>query len=317
MEIMAAMVIFTIVLAAVFSTFLFQQQSYTNQSRVAEMQQNLRLGIEYLARDIRMAGYGIPAAVTLPTSNPTGVILPSGTTTIRALFPVDNTARPDSVYILYLYDIDANQPATRLNAAMGSTATSISVDNVYGFDNGTLILVKSTTAADLFQLTGPGSGNTLPHDAAGYNASGAHATWPTGGYPVIADNSVKNVAKARFIRYYIDNTTDPSHPTLMVDRMTGQPPQPVADDIEDMQFQYGLDTTGTPDGIVDTWTDNPANTTQIRQVRIMLLARSRLPEKGWKETRPALGNRTAGTTIDGYRRRIMDMVVDVRNSGVQ
>jgi type IV pilus assembly protein PilW len=102
----------------------------------------------------------------------------------------------------------------------------------------------------------------------------------------------------------------------MVDRMGGQAPQPVADDIEDLQLTYGLDTNA--DGFVDTWIANPsvAQVLQIRQVRLQLLARTRLPDTNWSETRPALGNHAAGATADGYRRRIADVVIDVRNSGV-
>jgi hypothetical protein len=69
---------------------------------------------------------------------------------------------------------------------------------------------------------------------------------------------------------------------------------------------------------VDTWVDSvsTAQIAQIRQVRIFLLGRTRTQEKGWTEIRPALGNRAAGTTTDGYKRRILDKVVDVRNSGM-
>ena len=125
------------------------------------------------------------------------------------------------------------------------------------------------------------------------------------------------VAKARFVRYFIDATTDPAHPTLMVDRMGGAAPQPLADDIEDMQLTYGLDTTTPADGIVDSWVPNPtfAQLALVRQVRLQFIARARLPEAGWAETRPALGNRAAGTTPDGYRRRTYDIVIDLRNSG--
>ena len=101
----------------------------------------------------------------------------------------------------------------------------------------------------------------------------------------------------------------------MVDRMGGSAPQPLADDIEDMQLTYGLDTNA--DGIVDIWVPPGAVTpSQIRQVRLQFIARTRLPEAGWSEKRPALGNRAAGTTPDGYRRRTYDIVIDVRNSGV-
>ncbi len=96
--------------------------------------------------------------------------------------------------------------------------------------------------------------------------------------------------------------------------MGGAPPQPVADDIEDMQFQYFLDTDF--DGVPETWSDNPGDLTQIRQVRILLCARTKFPEKGWQEVRPALGNRPAGAGADGYRRRMLAITLDVRNAGI-
>ena len=65
----------------------------------------------------------------------------------------------------------------------------------------------------------------------------------------------------------------------MVDRMGGAEPQPVADDIEDMQLTYGLDTNA--DGIVDSWVPPGAVTPpQIRQVRLQFTARTRTPGSG-------------------------------------
>ncbi|OGP81224.1 MAG: hypothetical protein A2Z13_08870 [Deltaproteobacteria bacterium RBG_16_64_85] len=316
-EVLAAVAILTIAMAAVFSTFDFQQKSYTTQSRIAEMQQNLRLAEAYLDRDIRMAGYGIPSAgapegVTVPVG-----LLPSGTA-IRTLFPVDSTAGPDSLYILYLYDMDTNQPPTTNTNIMLSGSGQVSVASISGFlaGGGELVLITDGITADLFETSAAAGGVLTFGGGMNYNTA-AHPKFPAGGYGVGPPAST--VAKARFLRYFIDSVTDPVHPTLMVDRMmAGQAPQPVADDIEDMQFRYGLDTTGTPDGIVDTWVDNvtTAQITQIRQVRIFLLARTRTQETGWNEIRPALGNRAAGTTADGYKRRILDKVVHVRNSGL-
>lgn len=303
-EVMSALVILAIALTAVFATFISQQKSFTVQNRVAEMQQNLRQAVEYMSRDIRLAGYGIPDNVAVP-----GAANPAGITSIRSLYAVDNTTGPDQIYILYMFDMDANQPPTTDNASgVPANAGSITVPGTTGFlaTGGELVLVTDGTTADLYETTAA-SGTTLTFGGGyGYN-SGHGKSYPAGSPPV-------TVAKARFVRYYIDGTTDPAHPTLMVDRLGGAPPQPVADDIEDMQLTYGLDTGG--DGIVDTWTAGPATPSQIRQVRLQFIARTRLPEAGWAETRPALGNRAAGTTPDGYRRRIYDIVIDVRNSGV-
>jgi prepilin-type N-terminal cleavage/methylation domain-containing protein len=307
-EVLAAIVILLIATTAVFATFTTQQKSFTVQTRVAEMQQNLRQGAEYMMRDIRMAGYGVPLLpdnVTIPNG-----VVAAGVTSIRGIYALDSTTGPDQVFVFYQYDMDTSQPPALLSSPMGAPSTPISVDNVFGFGNGDLILVSSGTTADLFQITGAPAAPTLPHDASGYNAVAAHPAFPAAGY---ASSPPATVAKARFARYYIDSTTDAAHPTLMVDRMAGAAPQPVADDIEDMQLTYGIDANA--DGIVEAWTPSPGTPSQVRQVQLQLLARARVPDASWSETRPALGNRAGGTTADGYRRRILDVVTDVRNAG--
>lgn len=302
-EVMSALVILAVAMTAVFATFTTQQKSFTVQSRVVEMQQNLRQGVEYLTRDIRLAGYGLPMAIALPNG-----VLPSGTT-IRTLFPVDNTTGPDSLYLIYMLDMDASQPPTVNTILMASGAGLVNVANTTGFvaTGGELVLITDGIFADLFE-TSAAADNVLTFGGGyGYNAV-SHSGYSVGPPPA-------TVSKARFARYFIDTATDPAHPMLMVDRLSGQTPQPVADDIEDVQLTYGLDTNA--DGVVDSWIANPsvAQGPQIRQVRLQLLARARLPDTNWSETRPALGNRAGGTTADGYRRRTIDVVIDVRNSG--
>ena len=68
-EVMSALVILAIALTAVFATFISQQRSFTVQNRVAEMQQNLRQAVEYMSRDIRMAGSGFPTTSPFPTTS--------------------------------------------------------------------------------------------------------------------------------------------------------------------------------------------------------------------------------------------------------
>lgn len=316
-EVMAALVILAIAMTAVFATFITQQKSFTTQSRVAEMQQNLRQAVEYMSRDIRMAGYGIPDNVTVPNN-----VIAAGVTSIRSLYAIDNTAGPDQIYILYMFDMDASQPPTTITAGMPTPSAELNVAGTTGFVEGDLVIVSNGTSADLFEVTEVQvAAFKLQHNPGGsarnYNNPGGHSTWPAGGY-----GTGTTLAQVRFLRYYIDSTTDPAHPTLMVDRMGSAAPQPVADDIEDLQLSYGLDTNN--DGVVDLWRNEvdpadlalPGEISQVRQVRLRFIARTRLPEAGWSETRPALGNRAAGTTPDGHRRRTYDIVIDVRNSGV-
>ncbi len=326
-EIMAALAILAIAMTAVFATFSSQQKSFTNQNRVAEMQQNLRLAADMLVRDIRLAGYGLPVSTGTSADNVAlpGSMNPHGITTIRALYPVDNTTGPDQFYVLYLYDMDANQPPAELTSNMTATTTA-TVDNTSGFvtGGGELVLVTDRVTADLFLSTSGGTATTLNFatGTSAYNDGTLHpklyavGTQP-GSPPTVA-------AKARFVRYFIDNVTDPNHPTLMVDRLTtgtASDRQPVADDIEDMQLSYGLDTDA--DGDVDTFRCAKGGTAvfstgqiqQIRQVRLHLVARSRIPESDWIGMRPEAQNRPAATATDGYRRRSIEVNIDVRNSG--
>jgi type IV pilus assembly protein PilW len=56
-EVMVALAISGIVLASIYSAFQSQQNSYVAQEQVSEMQQNVRVGLDMLTRDIRLAGY--------------------------------------------------------------------------------------------------------------------------------------------------------------------------------------------------------------------------------------------------------------------
>ena len=56
-ELLVAMAMVGIVMAAVYSTYKSQQDSYVSQEQVAEMQQNIRASLYQLARDLRMAGF--------------------------------------------------------------------------------------------------------------------------------------------------------------------------------------------------------------------------------------------------------------------
>ena len=56
-ELMIAMVVSMIVVAAIYSVFRVQRRTYTVQEQVAAMQQNLRAANILLGIDVRMAGY--------------------------------------------------------------------------------------------------------------------------------------------------------------------------------------------------------------------------------------------------------------------
>ncbi|MCP2500837.1 MAG: PilW family protein [Deltaproteobacteria bacterium] len=286
-EVLAAIAILGIAMTAVFSTFLFQQKSYTTQVRVAEMQQNLRDAMEMVSRDIRMCTYGIPFNVNIVDNEITS----------RFLKPVNSASAPDEITVLYRYDGDAAYPSDNVNLAAG--ATTVTLASTDGIVAGDRILVYNATNADLRKVTA-------------VTASPATLTFQGG---LVTDYSAGGtLARVRYSRYFVDRTTDPAHPTLMLDRRNGQPPQPLADDIEDLQLQYSMDTNG--DGTIEVVDNNAVgNASFVRQLRVHLLARSRITEKGWVDTGDRnMADHTPGAASDGYHRRRTVMVVDVRNS---
>ncbi len=59
-----------IVMAAVYSLYLTHMRSAYSQDEVVEVQQNLRIAMESLSRDIRMAGFMIPTSAPAPANTP-------------------------------------------------------------------------------------------------------------------------------------------------------------------------------------------------------------------------------------------------------
>ena len=56
-ELLVAMAITAVVMAAVYTLYKTQQESYIAQDQVVEMQQNVRASLYQMARDLRMAGF--------------------------------------------------------------------------------------------------------------------------------------------------------------------------------------------------------------------------------------------------------------------
>jgi len=75
-ELLIAMVVSLLALGAIYSTFLNQHKSYVVQEETAAMNQNLRIALFYMQRDIRMAGCD-------PTGNANARIMTANATKIR------------------------------------------------------------------------------------------------------------------------------------------------------------------------------------------------------------------------------------------
>jgi prepilin-type N-terminal cleavage/methylation domain-containing protein len=83
-ELLVVMGIFGIVMGAIYSLYSTHQRSAYTQDEVVEVQQNLRIGIDSITRDVRMAGFLVPykpnTNIRMPAvqlaSNATGILQP-------------------------------------------------------------------------------------------------------------------------------------------------------------------------------------------------------------------------------------------------
>jgi len=140
-------------MAALYSTFKSQQDSYVNQEVVAEMQQNLRAALYMMARDIRIAGYD-------PTELADAGIVSAGPHSINFTFDIndgidndadgtvdeidepiinDGDVNDANENITYSLDTtDADNPRLVRNAGGGDQPVADYIDAVgfaYAFDN--------------------------------------------------------------------------------------------------------------------------------------------------------------------------------------
>ena len=55
---------------------------------------------------------------------------------------------------------------------------------------------------------------------------------------------------------------------------------------------------------------------QVRMVKIVILARTASEHRGYSNVRPGIEDNPEGATADGYRRKLLQVTVDVRNMGL-
>ncbi len=129
-ELLIAMVIGMLVLWGIFSFFISQNHTFKLQEQIAEMQQNVRTGMDMMVREIRMAGYNpLPDDIPDPAHRPR--VFLAAESEIRFIMDVDGsgtTASPAPLdpneNIAYdLYTVDGIQKLGR-NSRFISTGST-------------------------------------------------------------------------------------------------------------------------------------------------------------------------------------------------
>lgn len=156
-ELLVAMVISLVVMGAIYSTYASQQRSYIVQEQVGAMQQNLRVAMYIMVKDIRMAGYDpliaggfeikdiryYDTSYTLDTNY--NMDPDNGFSSFRftADFDGDGVSDNDETVTYSIYDYPLTSPDGKLDLsrATGSLGKELLAENIerigfaYAFDN--------------------------------------------------------------------------------------------------------------------------------------------------------------------------------------
>jgi len=235
-ELLVALVISGLLLAAAYRTFIGQQKTFVVQDQVVDMQQNMRLAINRMMTEIRMAGFG-NVSMVLPVTigaNTFNNVVNLNTPTAGALTIVSAVGGTSTL---------TNEGGVGQTQVVVSTLTDTQGNALFDTGNRKYI---SVGGLDSHMITSIDSGTKT------ITLNGPLTFYHPVGTPVYT---------IRALSYRVAVVSGIS--TLLKDENLGNGLQPQADNIENLQFTY-LDASGNP----------TANPPDIRIVRVSLTARA-------------------------------------------
>jgi type IV pilus assembly protein PilW len=326
-EVMVASAISMILVMAFYSAMDYQQKANVVQDQITKAQENLRVAMGMIERDLRMAAYGLNEQMTLTGTRRQGIYPTSGGATNPDSIEIWANFDDKKLYTNGLIAVNATGIPVRAHPATGETALTAN------FRVGDYVVIRDPVAdkTEAARIT---------------VVQAAQLTIASGTLNTYADYSeVRDIKKHT---YAVDNNGNLTL-TLVVNTAGTESSPILAENIEDLQFAYGMDNntssplvaTAVPDGIVDSWVNDPLgdgidndgngvtdgtdarDLSRIAAVRVSIVARTAREDQSWARAgatppffRPTIEDRTADGTHDGHRRRIMEKIVFVRNLGL-
>ncbi|HBH62017.1 MAG TPA: hypothetical protein DDX85_09835 [Nitrospiraceae bacterium] len=322
-ELMVAIVISTLLISAAAATYIAQNRSYVTQESVSEINTQSKIAHDMISNDIKTAGFGVPDDMNVdPINGYTSVIT-----------PVDSSTQSDAVTIIggfrrigTLWPVgggpgmacpnEIKMGTTQVSIILSGTAGANTADRRYlSFDGVDYVEVQSCTMSDDNCSSGI---ITLDRPLM--------ATYP------LIDNDGDNKCDEGRPVYLVEDLTYciDANATLRRIRRNADVAacagtdtsdnEAIAENIEDLQFAYGLDAdnNGMLDGggYITNWSPISNDPAEIRTARVSVLARAdkRDPDYAEQGIPPAtIENRDHVQTADDFRRRWWQKTVTVRN----
>jgi len=307
-ELMIAMLLSMVLAGAIISVFVNNNQSFKQDENVGRMQDDTRHALREIAFDLSMAGHYADLHV------PSSVSYDGGLAIGQDCGPVG----------------EANWMYRATEAVTGNSLSIMAIDNATNaavaaahscFVNGELldgtdvVAIKRVAGAEATALSANGA-YLRTNGTVGVLFSGLAPTAP----PVVVAPPRADWAFRPSI-YYIRqfaNTPGDNIPTLCRKALRGPGPgmttECLATGIENLQIEYGIDTTGN--GQPNVYLSNPslAQMQNVVAARIFLIGRTTEIDTRYTNTKTyAISNAPAFVPNDSFHRRVFSTSVAIQN----
>ena len=346
-ELMIAMVIGLVLIGTVISVFLGMRATYSYQEALSRVQENGRFATQFLARELRMAGYtgcsnnifnwlnpagsgyvtsiygdrtvtGWDASSTAPGDSYIAGTSTTWTSSTGEAVPAEiGTVLPGSDIII----VNSSEPLdVELQGNPGPPANTVNAADATGIPQGAIIMAVTSSCAggDLWMKTSNENASSLPKGtAAGHSPGNIN---PSGGFTQEYDDD-SNLYRWTSTAFFLStNASTPPEPALYRLRLdeakrTGTAnPQELVAGVESMQIAYGVDDDADREvdrylsaAVVPDWA-------AVHAVRIALLLRNdtRVPTET-ELTDFTLAHTTITPTEENRARQVMTLTVALRN----
>lgn len=268
MELLVAMALGAVLLLTLTQFYSHARRAYTLQSEQARLQENARLALTLIGREVRMAGYlGCDAAVTVVTTATTSPDLPTAAFALRGYENGAGWTAPKGVTRVAGSDvlrvIRAVPGRSLLAADMASPDAALSLTvNGEGLESNDRLIVSNCLGADLFCASSI-SALTIQH-ASSCNSSAALSRAYSAGAQVMA------YAQTQFFIGINPSGRAALYQVAWNGSGLGSA-QEWVEGVADLQLRLGLDTN--MDGEVDSEAAPSAvnDWSQVKRVRVSLL----------------------------------------------
>ncbi|HDS16189.1 MAG TPA: prepilin-type N-terminal cleavage/methylation domain-containing protein [Proteobacteria bacterium] len=326
-ELMVVLVILGIVSIGAMTSITGQNKVYHSEEDLIDMQMNARIAMERICNLLRMAGANCKDSFGnqltsghLATYDNSPPIYDDGSDNdeLNAMFVIDNQTSPIPDQLTLA---GAVRYAGKITAISATQITLDTADHKLGGTAAKSYIAISPSHNNVYRTISAAAGNLLtltssldPQEVSEIS-NAINCIDPLTGTPKPIDVMVYQV-QAFTIRLVNNSLRIDDHVSASSTQLD------VAENIQDLQFQYGIDTGS--DGLIDSWVDDPADISRIRAVRVFLLARTGKIDKEYIDRRTYdLAGVTVGPftgtdagNLDTHRsvhRYLLETTITIRN----